>query len=381
MSVNVKRDGRSDYMDDLAKDARIRQYARMLPMGDIPQEKHQEVRDAYLAFTYKYDLTDAKVAKTIGIGASTLSQWKNGKYQKGDQDKITRLVNDYMEREGRKFDLRVELPYVPTRVARQMISTARVAYEQQCMAAIVSPAGAGKTMVLKMLAQKMRGFYVECDEDLGPKAFMQAVAKVVGVDVSGTIPMIKDRIIEKIGGSGRPIMLDEMQLIPKAVISRIRKLHDQTECPIIMAGTEEVFSMIDDRPDQAGKRANGGGQFYSRCITCDVTKLIYNAEGPDGQPADNPTLFTMDEVAQIFDAMPLRLSRAGLEMAWGLACLPNYGTLRLVRRTLNLVCRRKKNGAISRDDIIEILGVFFGAKAEHVHRMAKKTIQRQRAAA
>ncbi len=139
---------RHQYMQALSQDARVIKFARMLPAMDGPltDEQRQQVRLAFTAYTDRMGVTNAAAAKQIGVSASVLSQWSSGTY-KGDNDKVTRAVNGWIERDARARDARVELPYVPTKVAEDMRLIAQLAHEHQCMAAIVCPSGTGKTKV------------------------------------------------------------------------------------------------------------------------------------------------------------------------------------------------------------------------------------------
>lgn len=181
--------------------------------------------------------------------------------------------------------------------------------------------GTGKTKVLQVLAEDMGGWYVYCDEDMSPRSFLEAVCECVGAQPKGkAIPKLKQAIVNRISGSGRPLFLDETHLLRPHVFSRIRSLHDRTQCPVIMAGADEILTRIDDR-------ANGRGQLRSRCITYNAMEYVSNVEAPDGGKKLGRPLFSRQEIRDLFEHMPIKLTDGALEMVWALACLPGHGCL------------------------------------------------------
>jgi len=69
--------------------------------------------------------------------------------------------------------------------------------------------------------------------------------------------------------------------------------------------------------------------------------------------------------------MRIRFDREALQLAWKLACLPSYGTLRLVQ---HLVATLARTGIplIGRDDILLALEMWVGAsESQIITRMAE----------
>jgi hypothetical protein len=134
-------------------------------------------------------------------------------------------------------------------------------------------------------------------------------------------------VVKSLTGTRRIIFLDEAHQLGHKIGS-VRAIYDRASVPIVMAGTEEIISFIDDR-------AHGGGQFSSRCIHYNVADYIYDAEGPRGGDSDARDLFTVDEIKEFFERKRIRFDRDALRLVWSLACLPRQGTLRFVDRIIN----------------------------------------------
>jgi len=333
-------------------------------MSKLTAEHIDSVRKTYNEYIFKFSITAATAAKATGIGASTLSQWSNSVYG-GDNESLARKVNAWIADDARRRDVRVDLPFVPTKVAEDMRTMAKLAYDERCMAALVCPSGAGKTMVLKLLAQEMNGFYIYCHELMTPKEFVQTLAKAVKAATDGmTIASIINAIVEKIIDSGRPIMLDEGQRLPPAVYGIVRTIHDRSQSPIIIAGTEEILKKINDR-------SNNAGQFHSRTLRWNAMDYVENVADPDGQKLGRP-LFSRAEVKALFAHMPMKLRPETEEMIWAITCLPGYGCVRTVKRILNLAHRKWPNKAITRNELWAIVSIFYGTQGVYIRTLAEK---------
>lgn len=356
-------------MDDLSTEARVLKQARMLPAtGTLTPEHLAEVRKSYGAYTYKHTITDAHVAKQINYATSVVSQWRSGGY-KGDVDAVTRAINHWLERDARARDKRLELPYVPTRVCEDMKLVTQLALERGCMAVLVVPSGAGKTMVMETLTGQMRGVYLYCDEDLSPKEFLRALGEAAGVNKvkAATMADYKRLAIAKLRGSRRPIFLDEAHRLRSNVFPRVRSLYDQTGCPIIMAGTHEILQHVDDQ-------ANGRGQMTSRCLRYNALDYCLNVEDPRGGQKLGRPLYSRQEIAAVIEHLGVRLSDDALTLAWAYACLSGHGCLRTVRLAMDTLRAKWPGQTIERDQVVSILGLMFGGKGSEVAGLASRLI-------
>jgi DNA transposition AAA+ family ATPase len=351
-------------IEGLAQAARVLQVARRLPMGQLTEEQISGVRADWMSYSRVHGLFDAQVARELGVSGSVLSQFRNGSYR-GDMDRIARKLNDWMEHHARKQRASLPREYCHTWVAEMISTIVEHACVAGSMAAIVAPSGAGKTMVLKVLCEKWRGRYIYCSEDLSPRSFLAAVAKAVDVGCGGVKADLLERIIEKLRGTARPLFLDEAHQLPKESLSRLRALHDCAETPIIMAGTHEVLTRINDRTD-------GRGQFASRCVQFNVLEHVLNAEHPRGGSKLGRPLFTVDEVKGFLETLKVRLDRGALDLAWAVACLPNHGCLRTLRRIVMLLRRdvESRNEPIARGELLQALELCFGQLGASIGRLA-----------
>jgi DNA transposition AAA+ family ATPase len=363
-------------VNQLATDARVLKQARRLPMGKLDRNTILAVRHDFVAYVQKTGVTDAKVAAEVGVAPATISQFRNYVYQ-GDNERIARLLNDWMEHHARKQPS----DYVKTKVAEEIRAIVEVACTTSSMAAIVAPSGSGKTMVLKVLADKYRGRYLYCTEHMRAGSLLKALGTLVEVKKNRGTGGMKSRsemlmqIVEKLAGTNRPLFLDEAHQLPRDAFPTVRAIHDQTQIPIIMAGAAEILDRINDR-------TQGRGQFASRCYQYNVLEHVANVEeDPNGSKLGR-SLFSQEEIAKFLDNLEVKLERGGFELLWAIASLPNHGCLRTVRRLVHLLRQDKarRSTPITRKEVIWALGLLFGQTGNYVGRKADEHLHRVKAA-
>lgn len=367
-------DATPDVIDNLSNEARVLKQARKLPMTKLSEEQISAVRRDFCNYTNAHALADSAAAKQIGISASSLSQWRTNQY-KGDNEKIARLVNDWMERHARQRQLALPSDFIMTTVAQEMQAIVTTACASTSMAAIVAPSGCGKTMLLEIFAEKFRGTYLYCTEDLTPAQFLRQMSKALGLSTGRgrqtRHDMLTD-IAEKLRGTNRPIFLDEAHRLPRDVLPRLRSLHDMAQVPIIMAGTRTILDHVNDR-------ANGCGQFASRTLQYNAIDYVHNAEDPDGngQKVGRP-LFTREEIQQFLGNMQVKFEPDAFALGWAVACLVNHGCLRTLRRLVmlvrpNVLTREKP---ITRRELHQALTQLYGTQGSIITRAAGAHLER-----
>jgi len=299
----------------------------------------QIIRDVKL-FMASNDISQETVARENHHSGATISQFLRGKYN-ADPTNIAKRLVAWMEQYARRSNIPKPSPYVTTWVAEQIAGTVRHAMDLLCMAAIVCPAGAGKTTVLKVIVAEHGGIYISCTRGMTPRAIYREIAEALGYrKSSGTCGDLLAFILSALRGTKRLVVLDEAHQLGNA-IGCVRAIFDGANVPIIMAGASEILDLINDRND-------GAGQFSSRTMRRNLLDVIQTSGRPDGKGGRCRVLFTQDEVRRFLSNMKIRLTSDGLEMAWRLACLPAHGTLRLVQ---HLVATLAKTGVeqIGRD--------------------------------
>lgn len=351
-------------VDRLSEHDRVLVEARMLPTSrPLTPEEISTVRQALADYCARHDVKGARIAREISYSAGVVSEFLKGTY-KGDVQTVTAAVNAWMERDSRRRQGKLPESYVTTWVAQTIRSIAMTAQKRSMMAAIVAPAGSGKTKVLKVLAEEQRGVYLYCDADMAAREFLMTLAVTLGLrGQSYTKAALKRYIVSMLTNTNRLVLLDEAHQLGKSIGS-IRSIHDQTGCPIIMAGTADILGFVNDRTD-------GRGQFSSRCIQYNLMDEIRNVERPDPSKArGGRDLFTEEEIKAFFASKRVRLATDALRLVWRLACLPNHGTLRLAEKIAEVALDLSGDAdVITRDDVIGALTILHNSNARNLLKL------------
>ena len=350
--------GAREILDQLNQQQRITNGARMLPDNTpLTDDETHDVIDAFAEHLDLRGIPRAKVAKEIPYSAAVISAWEKRKYR-GDSDAVTREINLWIDRDKARAQAMQQHGggEIRTTIAQDIRTFCRRADAQCMMLAIVSPSGTGKTMVLRALEREMNGVFVTCTDGMTSRDLLLAIARALryekAITTRGELTRV---IIAKLKDTRRVLFIDEAQLAGKH-LGCLRSIHDQAQVPIVMAGTAEIISAIDDSK-------NGDGQFMSRTMRYSATEYARFSDGPDGG-AGGRLLFSIDEIRAFFASMKIRVDRDGTRMLHMLACLDKKGALRAVRKTIETILDACPGTTlITRDLVLLGLQSLWGAEA------------------
>lgn len=206
-------------------------------------------------FAQDKGLSYSKIAKAMGIGASTLSEFKAGTY-KGDMETLAEKVEDFLNRHKKKmrridFSADTEVKkrifwtidiikkYVASNVVEGLMESAKIGY-------IFGRAGIGKTHALQEYIKeyKGRGVFVTAEAGITITGMIKKLASELRLDTDGTTQQIKERIKDCIKFTETIIIIDEGEHLKNQVIDNIRSIADQTGVGIVIAGTEQLKSQV-----------------------------------------------------------------------------------------------------------------------------------------
>jgi len=305
------------------------------PLNDTQRRQALENFDAYRR---RHDLTIADVARQVDTPrASTIRDLLKGVYREHADDHV-RTLNNWVEQHARQQAVKLKGNFVETRVALDVLHVARLVRENQTMGMVVGPAGIGKTRCAQALHETYVGA-VLITVGLGahnPKGFTSALAEQLGVRGMGalksqfTYRSQTERVIARLQGSNRLLIIDEAHKLNGDALERIREIHDATGCPVFMLATKDLQDRIARGADP------DHGQLYSRVnIMWPLTK------GRDCH-AGGKALFTVDEIRKLYDHVPIRLSPDAARYLQDVASDLGKGSLRRCRVLLLSAARRAR---------------------------------------
>lgn len=347
-----------DILQRLADEQRRQRVARMLPEGEIPLELIELVRDDFKTFLDKSGLSLARVSRMMGAGysagmLSAFCNWRrDGAPFKGDLQRITRGLNRFMETYARREDAPRPNGFIETEVARRMLNLIGKTIELGAMGLIYSDAGRGKTMTLQAAAAIYPGAVLvrALSGARSAPGFAKLLAAELKIPISLSTLQIQIKAFEAFRATGRPLLIDEAQLLSMPALEFVRDLHDATGIPIVMAGTKRIDEKTADNDIFFG-------QFSSRiALRYDVTEPVRDGGGGgNGKP-----LHTEAEIVRMFESDKVRLTDDGRQMLTKLANLQGFGGLRLCKQVVFVAAGAYAGQQIGAKQILAVMRSMHG---------------------
>lgn len=355
MGTRYSHRDRDAAMDILIQSDRVYKEARMLPTGrPLTTDEHELVRAAlHRLMKERQDagepLAITAIAAAIGYSTSAVSTWIRHCYR-GDEEKVTRAINIYVERQTRRSETEAPRDYVETWVCEEMMAFVRMADRHRKMAAITAPPGSGKDKVIEILADQLGAYVVQCSKQTTPKQLIMAIGVAIGGKAirRGANDEMMRAIVERLKDRSCLIFLNEAQQLVRDCASVIRFIYDESGVPFIMFGSSNIFQFIDDR-------ASGDGQFWRRCFKLNITNLRQVVADPDNPEKAGRPLFTKKEIKAFLDRRQVRLNKDAIELVWQVAQLEAHGTLGLAMDVVGVAASLYPTEPLTRDMILEAL--------------------------
>lgn len=214
-----------------------------------------DLRTRLEIFSEDNNMSFTKIAKAMGVGVSTLSEWRKGTYT-GDNEAFSKKVSDFLERHKRKikrinFSVNTETKkrvfhvlntikkYVSSNITEGIIESSKIGY-------IYGRAGLGKTHALQEWLKTYggRGVLITAENGISSVGLIKKIAKELKLDTTGSSETLKDRIKDAIKLTETIIIIDEGEHLKANVIDIVRSIADQTGVGVVIAGTEVLKSKI-----------------------------------------------------------------------------------------------------------------------------------------
>jgi DNA transposition AAA+ family ATPase len=150
-----------------------------------------------------------------------------------------------------------------------------------------------------------------------------------------------ERVVETLRDSNRLLILDEAAKLTDSAVELLRDIHDNTGIPILLLATRDLHDRIVRNADP------DHGQLYSRF---EVVRHL--TEGHDVY-SGGKVLHTMEDIRQLYNEPPVRLSTDAMRYLQGVANDLGRGLLRRCKMLLQNAARRarKRQGVMDGDKV------------------------------
>lgn len=211
----------------------------------------EELMLALEQFSQERGMSYSKIAKAMGIGASTLSEIRSGKYN-GETETIYTKIRAFLNRHEEKmkrinfiadtdvkkkiyFSIDLIKKYVSSNVREELLESAKIAY-------IIGRAGIGKTKALQEYAKDYEAkiVFITAENSDTISNIVRKIALRLKLATTGHTATIRENIKNKLLFTETIIIIDEGENLPPKVIDAVRSIADQTGVGLVVAGTEHL---------------------------------------------------------------------------------------------------------------------------------------------
>lgn len=247
----------------------------------------QEARKKIIEYRDRTGMTQAAIARELGIGQSALSGFLKGEYKAPHTiiPKVEALLNFKAE----KNLAPVAPDFAATTITKNITGTIKYCQLQGKIGCVYGDAGVGKTTTIKNY----------CKDN--PLAIMITISPAFA-SVAGFNELLADKLdikervsrrvyresVERLAGTGMVLIIDEAQHLTSKTLDYIRCLCDESGAGIVLVGNEQVYKRIKNNSQaefaQLFSRVGRPTNVYVSQITVDDVRSIFE---PYSVPEDS----------------------------------------------------------------------------------------------
>ncbi|MGY3873459.1 AAA family ATPase [Aeromonas dhakensis] len=227
----------------------------------LEQNSNQEVVARVKALLEQSIVTQAQIAKEIGVSGSTVNQLLNGNYKADPTAMLQKLANWLTAREQRA-DAPRDPGFVMTETARQINADMGYALTTQSIVIIHGISGVGKTTALREFQRKHNNVWVittspsratmtECMYELAMELNMENAPRLRG-------PLAR-ALRRRLRNTKGLIVVDEADHLDRATLEELRILVEEVEIGLVLVGNSRVYTQL-----TGGPRSEDFARLFSR---------------------------------------------------------------------------------------------------------------------
>jgi len=320
---------------------------------DMTKEEADKVADKLAAFIKERGYTQAQVARLLNIKDSRLSQCLSKKY-KGNLDEFINKAVQWMDSVRRKERQVQGPPFVRTTIAQSIYAlikkTEDFSSSEGRIGIIIGDAGHGKSICLQQYAKANRNtIYAELDDTMRSTTIFAEIAKKLGVDSSGMLAKVTERLIENLQNRHVIIMLDECSSLNVKELNQLRQIIAvKCRCPLILSGNADLLNTIMQPKSRRG--CESLDQFTSRLSY--ILNLDAAAAEKDGG------LYTTEDIRKLYQYGGIRLTNDAVKLLQRICRSARTGRVRtceLIIMALHTASEVKDAGCIDAEAILRAI--------------------------
>ena len=206
-------------------------------------------------------VTQAQIAKEIGVSGSTVNQLLNGNYKADPTAMVQKLAN-WLTARDQRADAQRDPGFVMTETAKQIMADMGYALTTQSIVIIHGISGVGKTTALREFQRNNNNVWVittspsratmtECLYELAMELGMVNAPRLRG-------PLAR-ALRRRLRNTKGLIVVDEADHLDRATLEELRILVEEVEVGMVLVGNSRVYTQL-----TGGQRSEDFARLYSR---------------------------------------------------------------------------------------------------------------------
>jgi len=336
---------------ELTEDAR-RSYTkvpRMAKKSDALTPESCDIIIANVRQFFKHEsVSQRQLARMAGVSSTTLNELLANKYR-GDPSKHCKKLNAAIEQHFQRVSAPELEHFVSTGVAKEIFAVLKyTARGDSSLGVITANSGVGKSLALRAAIKTdfPNGILIEVNPGCSsPLWFCRAILQCLrcgtsfvqgerGIGDEGVWSKAAafNKIVAKIAGSRRLIVVDEAENLATESLNLLRQILDATGCNAVLAGRPPLAVKV----RRSVKTESIGGSVIGRISVQHNLQGIYNA------PSDGRWLFSVDDVTEVLNKFKVRFKPEAARWLCALAnisAVADDGGLRYAVRLFKMTAR------------------------------------------
>jgi len=238
--------------------------------------EHKQTVRTFAAWLETQGMTKGDGARLIGVSSSTFSQMIGESYV----GRVGRICGD-MQRALRRARLRAQapeaLPYATTSITQRVIEILGAIHTEGRIGMILGPTGVGKSVGAKRYCQaEPDTVYLFAGPHCTPWALLRRLAGVLKLDWRGSTYDMRGLIAETLRGSGRLLIVDDVDYVQEPALQDLRILNDLGEIGVALIGTDGFWEQLDGRKSSTIRQVMGRVAFREilpKCSGDDLARI------------------------------------------------------------------------------------------------------------
>lgn len=361
------------------------------PDEQISEARKVEIRRRVKEYVRKHDdISQAVLAKQCNVSRGTVSDVLRGVYgarrdkKACDDSEYLRRFNNWMELDARRRNILQNKKCVAHSVAREIITVAELVSETCMMGVVYGPARIGKTFTLQALENSDRlgnpVMFRMGASKATPKAVCELMCDKLGLPVLGSLASLTRRLVKHLAGTRRMLIFDEADACSYRILEWIREIHDDTGCPVLLAGKPKIRQRLGFR--DLGSFREVTDQLSNRIfVKRDLTERTRRTNNPE-------PLYSKDDIRQLIKVanLELKVSRSAVDWLQDRSCVIGMGGFGMVAVYLYLAYKvAEATGAteittahldsvqqttLGHEDASEVEMILSEPKVKQIHKLA-----------